>query len=188
MSCSCLTENCRGRQGTGQSATRLRSLSASSCNSHLACRLCCPWFRFPFATHLQDQVLASVVEHLVHLGVDGEELGVGPGLDALVLLRIGIPLARSVLELARAALGLLPRGLGPAVGVRVCGREVGQPMLLEIRTPSSARNPPQAPSPGASGSTWEGLLEVDLGGARSHKGSEHREPDGTSTHFRWPAL
>jgi hypothetical protein len=65
-------------------------------------------------THLEHQGLALVAHGLAHVSADGKEARVGPGLNALVSLRIAVPLARGQRELASRAIGLLEvRGRPP---------------------------------------------------------------------------
>ena len=73
-------------------------------------------------THLDDEGLALVGDGLAHVGGDGVEASVGSGLDALVALRVTVPLSGGERELARGAFGLFPVRLDPALRPLVCCR------------------------------------------------------------------
>ena len=69
----------------------------------------CGLLREGGGSYLHNGVLASVVKLLGHLCPAGVVLGVGSGLDTLVLLRVAIPLACCQLELTSGAIVCLPR-------------------------------------------------------------------------------
>ena len=72
-------------------------------------------------TRLQYQILPLVVHLLGQGRVQRVEAAVSAGLDALVGLLVAVPLASGQLELASAAISLLPRAVRPTVSPFACG-------------------------------------------------------------------